>query len=365
MFAQNALVNYCAVRYVLLVLVLCSVALGAQAQFSGSGGGADSTDKNFSFVPVPYVSYDRTLGFSIGAVPMAMYRLNPRDTVSEKSISGLVGFYTTNKTWFGMAFSRFNFGQDKWRVVAAYGLGNFNYQFYLNGIGDYIPYSTGAQFLVLNIQRRVFKDIFLGISYDYTKFDTEFDVPNPVETTVELHGLGLLASLDTRSSQYYPRNGSESKITYKTYPAFIGNQFVSNRIELEHNHFIPMIENRDVIGARFYGGFGIGDLSFNQQFIVGNNDIRGYSQGQFRGDQMLAIQGEYRWNLHKKIGLVGFVGVATILDAINEEDSGKLLPGGGVGIRYLVFPESHMNVGFDLGVGLDDWGFYFRIGEAF
>ena len=62
---------------------------------------------------------------------------------------------------------------------------------------------------------------------------------------------------------------------------------------------------------------------------------------------------------------VGFVGVATILDAINDEDSGKLLPGIGIGYRFTVIPEEHFNVGLDVAVGLDDWGLYFRLGEAF
>ena len=80
---------------------------------------------------------------------------------------------------------------------------------------------------------------------------------------------------------------------------------------------------------------------------------------------MIAVQGEYRWNPHKKIGAVGFLGVATILESINESDNGKLLPGIGAGFRYLVIPEYKMRAGFDVAVGQDDWGFYFRIGEAF
>ncbi len=35
------------------------------------------------------------------------------------------------------------------------------------------------------------------------------------------------------------------------------------------------------------------------------------------------------------------------------------------GFRFNVFPENHMNIGIDGAVGKDDWGIYFRIGEAF
>ena len=57
--------------------------------------------------------------------------------------------------------------------------------------------------------------------------------------------------------------------------------------------------------------------------------------------------------------------VATIFEAINEDDDGKLLPGVGAGLRFTVDTETHMNVGMDIAVGLEDWGIYFRFGEAF
>ena len=333
---------------------------------SGQSTSEQDTAKAFSFVPVPYLSYDRNLGFSFGAVPLAMYRMSAKDTVSEESLSGLVGFYTTNKSWFAMGFNRTNFGFGKWRFVGAYGLGNFNYQFFLSGIiNDFVPYTTGAQFLQLQVLRRVWKDIFVGALYSWTKFDTEFDSPIPIQTEANLHGIGSITSWDTRENQYYPIDGFEAKASYRSYPGFIGNEFISNRIELEHNHFFPAFLRRDVVGVRAFAGVGIGDLSFNQQFLVNNKDIRGYTQGQFRGDQMIAVQGEYRWNFHPKFGAVGFFGLATVLSSINEEDNGRILPGLGVGARYSVFPKNSMNVGFDFAVGVEDWGIYFRIGEAF
>ena len=282
---MDSVLRVIGLRRLLSVLLACVVWTTASGQF---GAAADSTEKNFQFVPVPYLSYDRTLGFSFGAVPMAMYRLNPDDTLSERSLSGLVGFYTTNKTWFGMAFTRLNFGQGNWRTTAAYGIGDYNYQFYLAGpIGDYISYTTGAQFLLVELQRRVVKDLFFGVGYVWAKLDTEFDTPIPIESDVNLHGLSLSLAWDNRDSIYYPHQGIETKLTYRTFPEFLGNEDVNQRIEAEHNQFFPMVKSRDVLAARFFGGFGVGDLTFNQQFIVGNTDLRGYTQGEYRGDQLL------------------------------------------------------------------------------
>jgi hemolysin activation/secretion protein len=136
-------------------------------------------------------------------------------------------------------------------------------------------------------------------------------------------------------------------------------------LEFDHNHYFPVRDDKDVLAARAFVGVGLGTLDFNQQYIVRDLDIRGYTQGAFRGENLLAAQAEYRWNFHRRWGAVGFAGVATVLEAINENDSGKLLPGAGAGIRFRAFPETNFSVGMDVAAGINDWGIYFQIGEAF
>jgi hypothetical protein len=121
------------------------------------------------------------------------------------------------------------------------------------------------------------------------------------------------------------------------------------------------------INFQFYldNPINVGDLTFNQQYVVGRVDIRGYTQGEYRGSYLLAIQSEYRYNFWKRWGAVGFFGLATVFDSFNESQNGKILPGIGTGFRFTAFTESHMNVGLDIAGGTGDWGIYFRIGEAF
>ena len=143
------------------------------------------------------------------------------------------------------------------------------------------------------------------------------------------------------------------------------NDLESNKLEMDFSSFFEMKNKKNIIATRAYLGVGLGDLTFNQQFVVGRTDVRGYSQGEYRGDQLFSLQGEYRWNPLKKVGFVGFLGTAMIFNGINESDNGKLLPGVGAGFRYLVFEKNHMNVGMDVAVGNNDWSLEFRIGEAF
>lgn len=295
-----------------------------------------------------------------------MYKANKKDTISPESISGLMGIYTTNKTWFALAFSKLYLNEDRWRVTLAAGLGNANSQFLSSGTtSNFIDYQTGADFLKLEIQRKILEDVYLGANYTYTKFNNEFAFDTPVTEEVQLNGLGFVFLRDKRNDVYYPTKGSELNFDYTLYPSFMGNDEASSKIEIQYNHFITSKRSGDVIALRGYRGFGLGDVPFNNLLVVEGTDLRGYSLGEYRGKQLLAVQGEYRYNFKNDMGLVGFAGVGTIYGSDNESYNGNVLPSIGVGYRYTAFPENKMNVGVDIAAGKSDWGIYFRIGEAF
>ena len=348
------------------LLVLPPSASHAQ-DLGGSGGQGGRIEGSYKIVPLPYFNYNRSIGASFGALPMVMFNPVEKDTISPSSIAGLLGMYSTNKTWFALAFARMHLKEDDWRLTGAGGAGSINFQFYLdNPINIWIPYNTQAGFAFAKVERRLFGRVYGGVSYIYTRFQNTTEVAPDTTVTTTLNGIGLNASMDTRSNVYYPRTGFLTNVEYFTYPEAFGNEVESNTVDLDYNHYWSTRSDTDVIAARAYAGLGIGDLSFNQQYVLGRrSDIRGYTQGAQRGNYLVALQGEYRWNFYGRWGAVGFGGLATVFEGINESDNGKIFPGAGVGVRFTAFKDSHMNVGLDFAVGDGDWGLYFRIGEAF
>ena len=352
-------------RHLFLILVTLITALSAQAQLEEKKDNP-TNDNKIDFAPIPYVSYNRTYDFIFGAVPMIMYKLNARDTISPSSLSGAIGIYTTNKSWFSAVFSKFYLNEDKWRITVGAGLGTMNSQFLQSGaMHQFINFQTGADFFKLEVKRRLLEDIYGGVNYLYTNFNNEYDFETPVEEEVELQGLGLVFIWDKRDDVYYPRSGHKLLSTFTAYPKFMGNTEVSNQLTLQYNWYIPKRDNKDVWSFRAYSGFGLGDVAFNNLLVFGGTDLRGYSQGEYRGKQLLAAQTEYRYQLGKKMGLVAFAGLGSVFGSNVESNDGTVLPSIGIGYRYLAFSKQKMNVGLDLAVGKDDWGVYFRIGEAF
>ena len=109
-----------------------------------------------------------------------------------------------------------------------------------------------------------------------------------------------------------------------------------------------------------------GNVPFQGQGVVGRDDIRGYSQGQFRGNQVYALQSEYRWRFNNsRFGMVGFAGVASAVENFSDIFNSALLPGIGAGLRFQLIPALKINIGVDVGFGKNDYSLTFRIGEAF
>jgi outer membrane protein assembly factor BamA len=351
-----------------LLLITIIILSNNQLCFSQEEIEKKKEEKSFNFVPVPYVSYNRTYEVMVGAVPMIMYKVNKKDSISPQSLSGIMGVYTTNESWFSAFFTKLYLNEDKWRILFGAGIGNMNSQFLQSaGTDQFTNIQTGADFLKLEAKRKIAKGVYLGGSYIYTKFDNEYKYENPVQEEVTLNGLGLVLLWDKRDDVYNPKKGHKINLNFISYPSFMGNEDESNEINMEYNKFISSKNKQNVWALRGYGAFGLGDVPFNNLIVMGGRgaDLRGYSEGEYRGKQLLAAQTEYRYKLSDKMGLVGFAGVGTIFESNIPSNDGELLPSIGIGYRYMAFPDNKMNVGIDIAAGKGDWGMYFRIGESF
>lgn len=316
---------------------------------------------------MPFLSYDRNLEFMIGAIPMVMYNLDSEDQVSPKSLSGLAAVYTTNKSYFIVFFNKLYFNEDNWRATIFGGIGNLNSQFFMEGNEnpEFYDYGTKATVLNVGIQRKIIQKFYGGINYTYAQFDTDFENDIRPPTSNQTNSLQLNLLYDSRNAQYYPTKGINTRLRYVTYPEWLGNNIKATKILSEYNMYFSTRKEKDVVAARFSGLFGLGDIVFEQQVVIGGKDIRGYSEGKYRGDGLMALQGEYRYNFDNNMGLVGFAALATIYGSDNQDFDWKAYPGVGVGYRYAAFKKVKFNIGIDAAVGKDDWGIYFRIGEAF
>jgi len=350
---------------VLLILFFIYISVnGAEKQ--------DST-KRVNFAAIPFLNYNKTLGMTFGALTQAYYKVNVKDTISPTSSSGAAGLYTTNKSYFVAAFQQFYLNEDRWRILAAVGFGNFNYQYWqdlpISG-GAFIGFSTGANFGYLRVERKIYKKLYFGLSGILTETKTAFDLPDFFPDSLKndqrnMNNLGYLVNFDKREHQINPYSGYNIEFKNNFYRTWMnsGNNF--EKFEFTYNHYYKIRNERNILATRVKATIATGDVPFQGQSVVGQDDIRGYSSGKYRDNQVYAVQAEYRWRFYKNFGMVGFAGVASAVKNFGDIPGSTLLPGAGVGLRYVMIEKERINIGIDVAKGKDDWGLYFRIGESF
>ncbi len=339
----------------------------------------DSTAKNekrVRYAALPIISYNRSFGMQFGIMGNGYFNACRNDTVSPASSAGIVLSMFTNKTYFIGSFNRFYLDSDRWRTKFGLGYGNINFQAYFDfpdglptaendHLGEYVDYKTDMAFVYAEGMRLVAGRLYLGLRLTYSYLNTVFDSDTIPSETLNLFGFGLAGEYDNRDNVFNPHRGMNAKIKTFSFFKALGSSETYQRISLEYNQYFAL-GNKSTLLGRFYGSISLGKhIPFNGKTVVGRDDIRGYTQGKYRGNQVYDLQVAYRLNFHKKWGMVTFAAVAVAVDDIHGTNSSGLLPGAGAGIRFRAIPSRNINIGIDAAVGKDDWGVYFRIGEAF
>ena len=333
----------------------------------------DKEDKKINFAAVPVLDYSNATGFGLGVLGQVFYKVSKNDTISPVSSSGVFGMYTTNGTWFGAIFQRLYLNQDKWRLLAAIGAGTINYQYFqeipIFG-GAFVGFNTQADFALLKVERKVIGKFYAGLLGIYANSKTVFDLPEfiPPELVTDyrsMNSLGYTLAFDKRDNQITPYEGYNIYFRNNFYRDWIGSDNTFESYNIVYNHFFPIQSEQQIFVSRIYASIATGDVPFQGQNVVGQDDIRGYTEGKYRDNQVYAAQAEYRYRFEGRFGAVGFFGIATAIESFSNFDKAPFLPGGGVGIRYMAIPKERINIGMDFALGKDDWGIYFRIGEAF
>jgi outer membrane protein assembly factor BamA len=345
---------------------------------SGFVNGQDSTaqkKQKSSIAAMPMINYNRTQGIIVGALVSKYYKLNKKDTISPSSNTGFFGMYTGKKSYMAMGFSRFYFAKDKWRVTAAVGTMDINFQFYLEdpavSTGNFYDYSSKANLFVLQVQRNLFKRLYFGPTASFIKSTTTFGFPDvsghDSVSKSTLNNIGYIVTNDTRDHVQNPTRGMFLNFKNQFYRSWAGSDFEFERYLITYNQFFKLNkkDEKKVLALRATINVATGDVPFEGQTVVGSDDIRGYSQGQYRNDQVYTLQTEYRWNFYKRWGLVAFAGVASAVAKLSDIPDSELLPGVGAGIRFKLLPSEKINIGIDGAVGKGDYSITFRIGESF
>jgi outer membrane protein assembly factor BamA len=367
-----------------------------------------------SLLLVPAISSNPATGFAFGVA--GQYAFKGKEPGSlYSSINGSANYTTKNQFLFQLKnniYLKDNnlFLSGDWRVFlfsqATYGLGTnspeggaLDYQFNLNGwesADDSLvqPMKFDHYRFHQTISWQVRKSFYLGFGYNLDFMnnivDEKLDTLRPLYTSHYLYsrkfdfniekyiisGLSLNASYDSRDNLVNPYKGIYANINWRLNPEFMGSKYNANLISLEWRsyHSLSAKNPRHLLAFWAMGNFSeygklpyliLPALGYDQRGRAG----RGYTQGRFRGANMVYSEAEYRFPLSSCGGILGGVLFANVTSTTNPNLNEKLFtyfaPGYGFGLRMMVDKKSRTNLQVDFGFGKKSGGIYFGAAETF
>lgn len=378
--------------------------------------------RNFSFIPMPALAANPTAGFMFGLAPGASWFMgDPKDT----HISSFLGtiIYTTNKQWIITGKANTFLDHDSWNLLTdiryfitsqpTYGLGTGpqSAKPVSNGFIEYSdnPYTAipTAQMMEFNYFRfhqtflKRYKDTryFGGVGFHYDKHskikDNLLDLDDSDGTQAltshyvysvakgfdptgyTLSGISLNLLYDSRDNSVNPYSGRYAFANIRLNEKFLGSDQNSSLLWVEYRDYLHLSKERPrhLIGFWTYGWFVTGgNVPYLDLPAVGWDQFgrsgRAYTQGRFRGENLVYFESEYRFPLQKEketFGGVLFVNGTTASNSSADIGLFKYVdPGYGLGLRVMINKRSRANLNLDYAWGkYGAQGFYFGLNEVF
>jgi hypothetical protein len=375
------------------------------------------TTRKFNFFVLPYVAYNPTKGFQLGAGGTLSWYSGKNRITKQSAASATAEFTSKEQKLFQFKSNVYSdcnrwFLQGDWRFyiysIPTYGLGS--------GMGDAVPPLEGytmnpdsipgwdQSFLVkyqwLKIHeifsRRVAEDLYVGLGYhlDYhfqiedlaLDLDTADNAITPHYAYSVKHGfnpeeyissgLSINFVYDTRDNMISPYKGYYVNVNYKLNNTWLGSSKSGSQLWAEFRTYIGLEKKmpRHLIAFWLYGGFQVsGTIPYFDLWATGfdqmNSSGRGYIQGRWRGENLVYGEVEYRFPISRCSQVLGGVLFLNASTASSKDKGvplfGYIRPAGGFGLRIMVAKASRTNILIDFTLGEDLKGIYFSAQEAF
>lgn len=325
------------------------------------------------WVAVPMPFRNALLGAGLQFAVGRLYRQSDEPAQADASMFGTGGMYAEGGSWAAAVGDRRYWGERaSLRSTLAIGAGEVGYPVEA-APGLSLPVTQGFRGGSLSLSWEALDRLWLTAGYRYASTEIRIErleIANEelsIEPayTVELAQLRLGAEWDSRSDEFYPRDGMLASSTADVANAIFGSDRDYVAYELAFNGY-RSIGERHVLAWRAAGRTAWGDPPFFALPWYGSGvDLRGYAPGTYIGRTLAAAQAEWRWQATRRLGLAAFGGVGGVWGDPGAFEQDDFLPAGGVGLRWRLTDEFRVNFRLDYAWGKDDDVLLIAVGEAF
>lgn len=353
--------------------------------------------KKLMVAVAPVVGYNPATGFSIGGAGNIAFFSGPPGTTRISSVVTSLTLTTKDQMNLNAKFNVLTPG-NQWNLLSDDRLYLTNQDTYGLGTSTAPDAAVNVRFDYLRLHetsyRQVARNLFAGASLLYGSYRHIEPRPESAEDTAEGlyapysegHGFdigsqtsaggGLNVLFDNRDSSINPSRGVLAAFDYEAYfKGFLKGTSDWQLVHYELRTYLRLTPDaRRRLAFWAFGDLVTGgvppyfDLPATGGDTYGRSG-RGYTQGRFRGHQMMYGEAEYRWTLTSN-GLLGIVAFLNAETLSNEQSGERLFDSvavaGGAGLRLMLSKRSKTNLCLDYGVGEQgSKGVYFGVQEAF
>jgi hypothetical protein len=152
---------------------------------------------------------------------------------------------------------------------------------------------------------------------------------------------GAFVQYDWRDNPGGPRRGGNYIAQYSTYTDTRRERYSFDRLDLEAQQYIPFFNQRRVIALRAKleaTDPQTGNLVpfYLQPTLGGSEDLRGYRPFRFYDNNMVVLNGEYRWEVFSGLDMALFVDGGQVFDDWRKINYRHLKGDAGFGFRFNV-----------------------------
>jgi outer membrane protein assembly factor BamA len=328
-------------------------------------------------VAFPFINYSPETKLSFGGGGILNFRAGRNKEQTRASTVWAFGTYTLAKQFQVVVKPEIYFERNNFFLS-----GNIRYErtpqkFF--GVGDSLPtteeesYTPRILTFQVGVKKKFLGHMFAGIQYNFEQMTMEKVEPGGLLSSGSItgsrgglcSGFSLSVDWDTRDGVLYPRKGVFLLIAADTYGALSGSDFAFTSLKLDCREYFLVAPNQ-VLALQVYIRSTAGEVPFHKLSMLGGETLmRGYYRGRFRDKDILAVQAEYRVMVTKRIGVVGFAGLAGVFPAFAEFTFRTIKHSVGTGIRYMVNKREGTTLRVDMAWGQASFGLYFTAQEAF
>jgi Omp85 superfamily domain len=330
------------------------------------------------YIISPFAFYLPETNLVIGAGIKRFYHFGNDSTTRTSNIAASFQYSLNGQYLLRSQYQVFT-KDEKYYINGFLGFSRFPITFY--GIGNQIDMTknepvTFDYFRFENLTyRKIGQNSFAGLGWRYfNMFNIKTQQKGKMETEPiegnkgsRVSGLNISYLFDNRDNILTPSKGVFAQMVYSIHGNVTGSSHTFNRWQFDGRYYVkPFKKREDVLAFQGYGFLSVGDVPFNELAQMGGDMImRGYFQGSYRDKNLLAFQSEYRLQVLKRWGIVGFAGAGGISDAMGDFELKNVKPSYGGGLRFKINRKENVNLRMDYGFGNGQQNIYFFIAEAF